>query len=244
MTVEGTRGAATGSLVLLRHGQSVGNLGGRFTGWDDVDLTEEGREEARRAGRLLKEAGLGGFDAAFSSCLKRATGTLRIVLDEMGQGARVPVLTSWRLNERHYGALQGMGKAEAAERYGEEQVRLWRRGYRARPPAVEPSDGRYPGHDPCYAGLDHEEAPLTESLEDVSRRLLPYWFGAIAPAVENGKRALVVAHGNSLRTLVKHLDGLSDEEVEGLEVPSGYPLVYELGGDLEPARRYYLGDPG
>ena len=241
MAVERTRGRTDGLLVLLRHGESAGNRESRFTGWDDEDLTEGGREEARRAARLLEGAGLS-FDAAFASCLRRAIRTLWIVLDEMDL-MWVPVRTSWRLNERHYGALQGVGKAEAAEMYGEEQVRQWRKDYRARPPEIEPADERYPGHDPRYAGLQQEELPLTESLEDVSERLLPFWFAEIKPMLEGGGRALVVAHGNSLRALVKHLDGLSDEEVADLEVPAGSPLVYEFDGDeASPARRYFLGD--
>ena len=232
MTAERARGARTGSLVLLRHGQSAGNLEDRFTGWDDDDLTGNGREEARRAGRLLKEAGLS-FDAAFASCLKRAIRTLWIVLDEMDL-MWVPARHCWRLNERHYGALQGMGKGDAKRRYGEEAVGRWQRGYRARPPAVGADDPRHPGNDPRYARVRPEELPASESLEDVLARLLPHWSGVVAPAVEAGGRALVVAHGNSLRALVKHLDGLSDEEVEGLEVPPGRPLVYEFDGG--PAR--------
>ena len=227
-------------LVLLRHGQSAGNDEDRFSGWDDVDLTEEGREEARGAARMLKGAGFS-FDAAFTSCLRRAIRTLWIVLDEMDL-MWVPTRTSWRLNERHYGALQGLGKAEAAERYGEERVRLWRKDYPARPPEIELTDERYPGHDARYAALGREELPLTESLEDVSGRLLPYWFSEIAPTIKGGGRALVVAHSNSLKALVKLLDGLSDEEAGYLKIPVGSPLVYELDGEARPARRYYLGD--
>ena len=241
MTAGSARGTTDGLLVLLRHGESAGNRESRFTGWDDEDLTEGGREEARRAARLLEGAGLS-FDAAFASCLRRAIRTLWIVLDEMDL-MWVPVRVSWRLNERHYGAVQGMSKAEAAERYGEERVRQWRRDYRARPPELEAADERHPGHDPRYADLGQDELPLTESLEDVSGRLLPYWHEEIAPAVKGGVRTLVVAHGNSLRALVKHLDGLSDEEVADLEIPAGSPLVYEFDGEeASPARRYYLGD--
>ncbi len=241
MTAERAQGRTERLLVLLRHGQSASNLESRFAGWDDDDLVEEGREEARRAARLLKEAGFA-FDVAFASYLRRAIRTLWIVLDEMDL-MWIPAHASWRLNERHYGALQGLGKAEAAERYGEDQVRRWRKDYRARPPEIEPADWRYPGHDARYAGLGREELPLAESIEDVSRRLLPYWFGAIVPAVKGGGRALVVAHGNSLKALVKHLDGLSDEEVADLQIPPGNPLVYELAGEAKPARSYYLGDP-
>ncbi len=230
-----------GSLVLLRHGQSTGNREDRFIGWHDDDLTEEGREQALRAARLLKEAGFS-FDAAFTSYLKRAIRTLWILLDEMDL-MWVPARTSWRLNERHYGALQGRGKGEAAEEYGEEQLHRWKRGYRARPPAVELSDPRYPANDARYAHLKGEELPPTESLEDVLDRLLPCWSGTITPAIEDGKRTLVVAHGNSLRALVKHLDGLSDEEVEELEIPICQPLLYEFDDDLRATRRYYLGEP-
>ena len=243
MTSERARGWGSGNglLVLLRHGQSAGNLEDRFGGWDDDDLTGEGRQEARRAARLLKEAGLS-FDAAFASYLRRAIRTLWIVLDEMDL-MWIPTRTSWRLNERHYGVLQGLGKAEAAERYGEERVHLWRRDYRARPPAIEPADPRYPGHDARYADLSREEHPCAESLEDVLGRLLTYWSEAIAPTVKNGGRSLVVAHNHSLRALVKHLDGLCDEEVAGLKIPPGYPLVYELDGEARPTHRYYLGSP-
>ena len=241
MTSERAQGSATGLLVLLRHGQSASNLENRFAGWDDDDLTEEGCQEARRSAQLLKEAGLA-FDVAFASYLRRAIRTLWIVLDEMDL-MWVPTRTSWCLNERHYGALQGLGKAEAGEKYGEERVRLWRRDYRARPPKIEPTDPRYPAHDVRYADLSREELPLAEGLEDVLRRLLPYWSRAIAPAVKNGERSLVVAHNNCLRALVKHLDGLSDEEVAGLKIPTGYPLVYKLDGEARPVCRYYLGNP-
>ena len=228
----------TGLLVLLRHGQSLSNLEDRFTGWQDVGLTEEGREGARQAARLLAEAGLV-FDAAFSSRLGRAISTLRIVLGEMGQ-AHLPVRSSWRLNERHYGALQGLEKAEAVARYGEERVREWRRGYRSRPPADESSKMEHPGRD-GHHDLQNK-SPLTESLEDVSERVLPYWSDEIAPSVARGGRALVVAHGNSLRALVKHLENLSDDEVEDLEIPPTSPFVYKLDDDAKPARHYKLGD--
>ena len=230
----------TGVLVLLRHGQSRSNLEDRFTGWQDVALTEEGREGARHAARLLMEAGLG-FDAAFASRLSRAVSTLRIVLEEMGQ-TEVPVRSSWRLNERHYGALQGLEKAEAEARYGEERVRAWRRSYRSRPPAVEASEAEYPGLDGRSDDPMGRPSPLTESLEDVSRRVLPCWSGEIAPSVAHGGRTLVVAHGNSLRALVKHLEGLSDDEVENLEIPTAHPLVYEFDGGTKPTRRYGLGE--
>ena len=225
----------TGLLVLLRHGQSRSNLEDRFTGRQDVGLTEEGREGARHAARLLEQAGLA-FDAAFSSRLARAVSTLRIVLGEMGQ-AQVPVKSSWRLDERHYGALQGLEKAEAEERYGEERVRAWRRGYRSRPPAAEPPEPQHPGHGDPIQG----PSPLTESLEDVYKRVIPYWSAEISPSVTRGGRAIVVAHGNSLRALVKHLEGLSDDEVEGLEIPPASPLVYEFDDEKKPTRHYHLG---
>ncbi len=234
-------GSVTGLLVLLRHGQSRSNLEDRFTGWQDVGLTEEGREGACQAAQLFAEAGLA-FDAAFSSRLIRAVSTLRIVLEEMGQ-TQVPVRSSWRLNERHYGALQGLEKAEAEARYSEERVRTWRRNYHSRPPEVENSEIQ----DPSPDGRHDEDplrvpSPLTESLEDVSKRVLPYWFDEIAPSVTHGGRALVVAHGNSLRALVKHLDNLSDDEVEGLEIPPASPLVYEFEDGEKPARHYRLGE--
>ena len=229
----------TGLLVLLRHGQSRSNLEDRFTGWQDAGLTDEGREGARNAARLLAEAGFA-FDAAFSSRLARAVSTLRIVLEEMGQ-AQVPVRSCWRLNERHYGALQGLEKAEAEASYGEERVRAWRRGYRSRPPAVETPEIQHPGRDGRHEGPLQQPSPLTESLEDVSERVLPYWSGEIAPSLAHGGRALVVAHGNSLRALVKHLDNLSDDEVEELEIPPASPLVYELEDGEKPARHYRLG---
>ena len=224
----------TGILVLLRHGQSQSNLEDRFTGWQDVGLTAEGREGARDAARLLAEAGIA-FDAAFSSRLGRAVSTLRIVLEAMGQ-AHLPVRSSRRLNERHYGALQGLEKAEAVARYGEERVRGWRRDYRSRPPSIDAPEMNHPGRD------GRRGEPLTESLEDVSKRVLPYWYGEIAPSVARGGRALVVAHGNSLRALVKHLEGLSEDEIEDLEIPPARPFVYELDDRTNPIRHYRLGD--
>ena len=228
-------------LVLLRHGESVWNQENRFTGWTDVDLSDKGREEAREAGRLLKEQGYS-FDVAFTSVLKRAIRTLWIVLDEMDL-MWIPVIRDWRLNERHYGALQGLNKAETAARYGEPQVKLWRRSYDIRPPALEASDPRYPGHDPRYRGLTAEQLPLTECLKDTVARFLPCWHEAVAPAVRGGQRVLITAHGNSLRALVKYLDNIPDAEIVELNVPTGVPLVYELDEDLKPINSYYLGDP-
>ncbi|GEM86176.1 2,3-diphosphoglycerate-dependent phosphoglycerate mutase [Meiothermus granaticius] len=228
-------------IVLLRHGESTWNQENRFTGWTDVDLTERGVAEAHEAGRLLRE-GQYTFDVAYTSVLKRALKTLWITLEELDQ-LWIPVHPSWRLNERHYGALQGLNKAETAAKYGEQQVLEWRRSYSIRPPALEPSDPRYPGHDPRYAHLDRHTLPLTECLADTVARFLPYWQDTIAPAVREGKRVLIVAHGNSLRALIKYLDGISDEEIVGLNIPTGIPLVYELNAHLEPLRHYYLGDP-
>lgn len=227
-------------LVLLRHGESTWNQENRFTGWTDVDLTERGVAEAHKAGQLLKEGGYV-FDVAFTSVLKRALRTLWITLDELDQ-LWIPVHRSWRLNERHYGALQGLNKAETAAKYGEAQVLEWRRSYSIQPPALEPSDERYPGHDPRYAELDSHILPLTECLADTVARFIPYWQDNIAPAVRDGKRVLIAAHGNSLRALVKYLDGISDDEIVGLNIPTGVPLVYELDERLEPIRHYYLGD--
>ncbi len=228
-------------LVLLRHGESVWNQSNRFTGWTDVDLTERGRVEAAEAGRTLKKEGYV-FDLAHTSVLKRAIRTLWIVLDEMDL-MWIPELRSWRLNERHYGALQGLDKAETAERHGMEQVHLWRRSYDVPPPPLSPDDERHPGRDPRYKDVPSSELPLTESLKDTVARFLPYWKDAIAPDVAAGKRVLVAAHGNSLRALVKSLDRLSNDEVLELNIPTGIPLVYELEDDLSPIRRYYLGDP-
>jgi 2,3-bisphosphoglycerate-dependent phosphoglycerate mutase len=228
-------------LVLLRHGQSTWNLENRFTGWTDVDLTEQGTLEARKAAALLGEAGYD-FDIAYTSLLKRAIRTLWIVLDEMDR-MWLPVERDWRLNERHYGALQGLNKAETAERHGEEQVLIWRRSYSEPPPPLERDDERFPGRDRRYASLKPEELPLTESLKLTVDRFLPYWDATIAPAIRSGKRVLIAAHGNSLRALVKHLDGVSEEEIVGLNIPTGVPLVYELDDDLKPLRHFYLGDP-
>jgi 2,3-bisphosphoglycerate-dependent phosphoglycerate mutase len=227
-------------LVLLRHGESVWNLENRFTGWTDVDLTVKGLAEARESARLLVEGGYS-FDLAFTSVLKRATRTLWTVLDEMDL-MWLPVTGDWRLNERHYGALQGLNKAETAEKYGPEQVLLWRRSYSVRPPALERDDPRWPGGDRRYASLRPEQVPRTESLEDTVRRFLPYWEETIAPAVREGRRVLVAAHGNSLRALVKHLDSISEEAIVPLNIPTGIPLVYELDDDLKPIRSFYLGD--
>jgi len=228
-------------LVLLRHGESLWNLQNRFTGWTDVDLTPKGIEEAREAARLLQEGGYT-FDVAHTSLLKRAIRTLWITLDGMDL-MWIPVHRSWRLNERHYGALQGLNKAETAAQYGDEQVLIWRRSYCDPPPPLTPDDPRYPSHDRRYAGLAPAEIPLAESLKDTVARFLPYWHETIVPELEAGRRVLIAAHGNSLRALVKHLDGISEEEIVGLNIPTGIPLVYELDDDLKPLRSYYLGDP-
>jgi 2,3-bisphosphoglycerate-dependent phosphoglycerate mutase len=228
-------------LVLLRHGESAWNLENRFTGWTDVDLTPKGREEAREAGRLLLEGGYT-FDVAFTSLLKRAIRTLWITLDGMDL-MWIPVYRSWRLNERHYGALQGLDKAETAAKYGDQQVLVWRRSYSDPPPPLDPADERYPGHDRRYADLSLAELPVGESLRDNVARFLPYWWETIVPELRAGRRVLIAAHGNSLRSLVKHLDDVSDEEIVGLNIPTGIPLVYELDDDLKPLRHYYLGDP-
>jgi len=231
---------AAHKLVLLRHGESDWNRENRFTGWTDVDLSARGIEEARAAGRLLREQGFA-FDLAFTSVLKRAIRTLWLVLDEM-DAMWLPVDKSWRLNERHYGALQGLDKAETASKYGERQVLVWRRSYDTPPPALEPADPRGASGDRRYAGLAPAELPLTECLKDTVARVLPYWEGAIAPAMHAGKRVLVAAHGNSLRALVKYLDGISDADIVGLNIPTGVPLVYELDDRLRPLRHQYLGD--
>jgi 2,3-bisphosphoglycerate-dependent phosphoglycerate mutase len=228
-------------LVLLRHGQSTWNLENRFTGWTDVDLTPKGVEEAHEAARLLKEGGYT-FDLTYTSLLKRAIRTLWIVLDDMDL-MWLPVNRHWRLNERHYGALQGLDKAETAAQYGDEQVLIWRRSYADPPPPLTEDDPRSPGHDRRYADLKPEEIPRGESLQDTVVRFLPYWHEAIVPDLEAGKRVLIAAHGNSLRALVKHLDGISDEEIVGLNIPTGIPLVYELDENLKPLAHYYLGDP-
>jgi 2,3-bisphosphoglycerate-dependent phosphoglycerate mutase len=225
-------------LVLLRHGESDWNRENRFTGWTDVDLSQQGITEARAAGTLLKSEGYD-FDVAYTSMLKRALRTLWIALDELDR-MWLPVEKSWRLNERHYGALQGLNKAEMAAKYGEAQVLAWRRSYDTPPPALTPDDPRYEGSDRRYAGV---EVPLTESLKDTVARAVPYWQSSIAPALRAGKRVLVAAHGNSMRAVVKHLDGISDEAIVKLNIPTGIPLVYELDESLKPLRHYYLGDP-
>lgn len=227
-------------LVLLRHGESVWNRENRFTGWTDVDLSEKGLNEAHNAGTLLKEEGFV-FDAAYTSVLKRAIRTLWITLDEMDL-MWIPVSRSWRLNERHYGALQGLNKSETAAEYGEDQVFIWRRSYDIPPPALDEDDPRNPKKDPRYESLEPEEYPLTECLKDTVDRFLPYWNEEIAPAIKSGKRILIAAHGNSLRALVKNLDNISDEEIPQLNIPTGVPLVYELDENLKPVRHYYLGD--
>jgi 2,3-bisphosphoglycerate-dependent phosphoglycerate mutase len=228
-------------LVLIRHGESVWNQENRFTGWTDVDLSEKGRAEARRAGELLKAEGFD-FDVAHVSVLKRAIRTLWIVLDEMDR-MWLPVHNTWRLNERHYGALQGLNKSETAAKYGEAQVKIWRRAYDTPPPPLDRSDPRYPGHDRRYAGLSPAELPLTECLKDTVTRFLPYWHETLAPVVRSGQRVLVAAHGNSIRAMVKYLDNVSDADIVELNIPTGVPLVYELDDQLEPLRHYYLGDP-
>lgn len=230
------------TLVLLRHGESTWNRENRFTGWTDVDLTDRGIEEARRAGHELKEQGFH-FDVAYTSVLKRAIRTLWIVLDELDQ-MWIPVHRSWRLNERHYGALQGLNKAETAKKYGDEQVLMWRRSYDTPPPMLENGDERYPGNDPRYADLQEQDLPRTECLKDTVARFLPYWKETIAPQVRAGKRVIIAAHGNSLRALVKYLDDVSDEDILGLNIPTGVPLVYELEDDLRPIGSRYLGDAG
>ena len=227
-------------IVLLRHGESIWNRENRFTGWTDVDLSEAGREEARRAGRLLRDQGFE-FDVAYTSVLKRAVRTLWIALDELDL-MWIPVLNSWRLNERHYGDLQGLNKAETAAKFGEKQVLEWRRSYDIPPPALRPDDKRHPRNDRRYASLRGSELPLTESLKDTVARFLPYWNEAIAPAVKSGKRVLIAAHGNSLRALVKYLDQMDEKAVIELNIPTGRPLVYELDAGLKPVRHYYLGD--
>lgn len=228
-------------LVLIRHGESEWNKSNLFTGWTDVDLTEKGISEATTAGKLLKEEGFT-FDLAYTSVLKRAIRTLWIVMDEMDL-MWIPVIRDWRLNERHYGALQGLNKAETAAKYGEDQVKIWRRSYDTQPPALEESDPRYPGHDSRYASLSKDELPLTECLKDTVARFLPLWNDKIAPLVKLGKKVVIVAHGNSIRALVKHLDNISEEEIISLNIPTGVPLVYELDENLNPIKSYYLGDP-
>ena len=228
-------------LVLVRHGESTWNKENRFTGWTDVDLSEQGRREAKEAGAALKAEGYT-FDVAYTSVLKRAIRTLWMVLDEMDL-MWIPVHRSWRLNERHYGALQGLNKAETAEKFGEAQVKIWRRSYDIPPPALTPDDERFPGRDPRYRSLSKEELPLTECLKDTVARFLPLWHETIAPAVGQGRKVLIAAHGNSLRALVKYVDNVSEKDIIELNIPTGMPLVYELDDELKPLNRYYLGDP-
>lgn len=228
-------------IVLLRHGESTWNKENLFTGWTDVDLSEKGFHEAHEAGRVLKEQGYV-FDVAFTSVLKRAIRTLWIALDEMDL-MWIPVLNDWRLNERHYGALQGLNKAQTAEKYGEAQVKVWRRSYDIQPPALEEKDPRYPGHDPRYKDLAKDHIPFTECLKDTVARFLPCWHERIVPMVQSGKRVLIAAHGNSLRALVKYLDNIPDDVIPELNIPTGMPLVYELDNSLKPLKSYYLGDP-
>ena len=233
--------STTRQLVLLRHGESVWNKENRFSGWTDVDLSEHGGEQAREAGCVLKEHGFE-FDVAYTSVLKRAIRTLWIVLDGMDL-MWIPVHRDWRLNERHYGALQGLNKTGTAKQYGDAQVKLWRRSYDIRPPALEVQDPRHPCHDPRYNHVPPEQLPATESLKDTGTRFLPYWRDQIALAVKSGQTVLIAGHGNSLRALVKHLDGVSDADIIDLNIPTGIPLVYELDEQLHPIRHYYLGDP-
>ncbi len=228
-------------LVVVRHGESTWNKENRFTGWTDVDLSEKGKEEAKKAGEILKAEGFK-FDLAYTSVLKRAIRTLWYILDEMDL-MWIPVIRDWRLNERHYGALQGLNKAETAARHGEEQVKIWRRSYDIQPPALEESDERFPGRDPRYGNLTADQLPKTECLKDTVARFLPLWKNEISSDIKSGKKVLVVAHGNSLRALVKYLDNIPDDEIVGLNIPTGIPLVYELDDDLKPIKHYYLGDP-
>jgi len=227
-------------VVLLRHGESTWNKENRFTGWTDVGLSQKGVQEALEAGRTLRKEGYV-FDIAYTSVLARAIKTLWIALEEMDL-MWIPVVNSWRLNERHYGALQGLNKAETAQKHGMEQVKIWRRSYDTPPPVLAKDDNRYPGKDPRYADLTEEELPLTESLKDTVARFLPYWQETIGPMVRTGKRVIIAAHGNSLRALVKYLDNVSEQEIVGLNIPTGIPLVYELDENLKPIKNYYLGD--
>ena len=227
-------------LVLLRHGESTWNKENRFTGWTDVDLSDTGRGEAKKAGELLKEGGYV-FDVAYTSVLTRAIRTLFIALDGLDL-LWIPVLKRWQLNERHYGALQGLNKAETAAKHGDEQTKIWRRSYDIPPPPLTADDNRHPSHDPRYAGLDPKDLPATECLKDTVARFLPLWHGEIAPAITGGKRVLIAAHGNSLRALVKYLDNVSEQEIVELNIPTGIPLVYQLNDDLKPLQKFYLGD--
>jgi 2,3-bisphosphoglycerate-dependent phosphoglycerate mutase len=229
------------TLVLLRHGESTWNRENRFTGWTDVDLSERGREEAAEAGRLLREGGYV-FDVAYTSVLKRAIRTMIAALDAVDR-LWVPVEKNWRLNERHYGALQGLNKAETAAAHGDAQTKIWRRSYDIPPPPLTPDDPRHPSHDPRYAQVDPADLPLTESLKDTVARFLPYWRATIAPSIASGRRVLIAAHGNSLRALVKYLDNVPETDIVELNIPTGIPLVYELNEALQPIRHYYLGDP-
>jgi 2,3-bisphosphoglycerate-dependent phosphoglycerate mutase len=231
----------TTKLVLVRHGESTWNRENRFTGWTDVDLSERGRAEAHAAGALLRDGGYT-FDIAYVSVLKRAIHTLWIIQDELDL-AWLPTVRSWRLNERHYGALQGLNKAETAAKFGEEQVKIWRRSYATPPPPLTPEDPRFPGNDRRYEGLSSAELPVTEALKNTVDRFLPFWHETLAPALRAGRRVLVAAHGNSIRAMMKYLDGVGDDAIVGVDVPTGVPLVYELDGDLRPLRHYYLGDP-
>jgi 2,3-bisphosphoglycerate-dependent phosphoglycerate mutase len=228
------------TLVLLRHGESTWNMENRFTGWTDVGLTAKGMEEARQAGVLMNQEGLV-FDVAFTSVLKRAIKTLWLALEEM-DAVWIPVHKSWRLNERHYGALQGLNKKETVQQHGEEQVKIWRRSYDIPPPPLQPNDERSPVNDRRYAELNPEQIPLTECLKDTVDRVLPYWNDTIAPAIRGGQRVLIASHGNSLRALVKYLDKISEDEIVGLNIPTGVPLVYQLNDDLTPIKHFYLGD--
>ena len=228
-------------LVLIRHGESTWNKDNRFTGWTDVDLSEKGVQEAIDAGAVLKKEGFA-FDLAFTSVLQRAIKTLNVVLDQMDQ-IWIPVERSWRLNERHYGALQGLNKSETVDKYGEAQVKIWRRSYDIPPPPLTKDDDRYPGHDRRYADLPESDLPLTECLKDTVARFLPLWTESIAPAIKGGKNVVIGAHGNSLRALVKFLDNISDADILEMNIPTAMPLVYELDADLKPIKSYYLGDP-
>lgn len=228
-------------VVLLRHGESTWNKENRFTGWTDVDLSEKGISEAHKAGKLLKSEGYK-FDIAYTSVLKRAIKTLWITLEEMDL-MWIPVVRNWRLNERHYGDLQGLNKAETAKKFGEEQVKIWRRSYDTPPPSLQKDDERYPGKDARYAGLTEAELPLTECLKDTVARFVPYWEETIAPTIKQGKKVVIAAHGNSLRALVKYLDNIPEDEIVGLNIPTGIPLVYELDDNLKSIKSYYLGDP-
>ena len=230
----------THKIVLLRHGESQWNLENRFTGWTDVELTEKGRAEARAAGELMAKEGFA-FDIAFTSMLRRAIGTLWIALDEMDR-MWIPIVNAWELNERHYGALQGLNKAETAKKYGDDQVLIWRRAYATAPNPLSPDDPRHAANDPRYAHLSPEQIPLTECLKDTVERVVPFWEETIAPAIASGRSVIVAAHGNSLRALIKHLDNISEDEIVNLNIPTGRPLVYELNDELKPLRHYYLGD--